>query len=136
MGPSRIKLQRRRTDLVNLPFRDDAHPHSTKHAVSSSSFKPKKKTFFFISVPAPILNKRIESFSVLSSSPFSARISKIHHRRRSPCRTERRTPTTQPRGGSGASGASGGVGGDRLWWLVFLVFFCVCLGWANVIGLG
>ncbi|KAB2078047.1 hypothetical protein ES319_A06G134700v1 [Gossypium barbadense] len=46
--------------------------------------------------------------------------------------TEKKTPATQPRGGSGASGASGasgGVGGDGLWWLVFfLVFFCVWVG--------
>ncbi|TYJ30504.1 hypothetical protein E1A91_A06G134900v1 [Gossypium mustelinum] len=28
--------------------------------------------------------------------------------------TEKKTPATQPRGGSGASGASGGVGGDGL----------------------
>ncbi|TYH13595.1 hypothetical protein ES288_A06G150900v1 [Gossypium darwinii] len=39
--------------------------------------------------------------------------------------TEKKTPATQPRGGSGASEASGGVGGDRLWWLVF---FCVWVG--------
>ncbi|TYH13594.1 hypothetical protein ES288_A06G150800v1 [Gossypium darwinii] len=39
--------------------------------------------------------------------------------------TEKKTPATQPRGGSGASGASGGVGGDGLWWLVFL---CVWVG--------
>ncbi|KAL1164843.1 hypothetical protein V6Z11_A06G093400 [Gossypium hirsutum] len=50
--------------------------------------------------------------------------------------TKKKTPVTQPRGGSGASGASGGVGGDRLWWLVFLVLFFVCLGWASVMGLG
>ncbi|TYI18045.1 hypothetical protein ES332_A07G063400v1, partial [Gossypium tomentosum] len=58
------------------------------------------------------------SFSVLSPSPFSARISETHHRRRSPCRTERRTPTTQPRGGSG-KWSKMGVGGQlwsRLWW--------------------
>ncbi|TYI23180.1 hypothetical protein ES332_A06G146800v1 [Gossypium tomentosum] len=28
--------------------------------------------------------------------------------------TKKKTPATQPRGGSGASEASGGVGGDRL----------------------
>ncbi|KAB2066895.1 hypothetical protein ES319_A09G189800v1 [Gossypium barbadense] len=50
--------------------------------------------------------------------------------------TEKKNPATQPRGGSGASGAGGGVGGDRLWWLVFFSFFCVCLGWAIVLGLG
>ncbi|TYI08157.1 hypothetical protein ES332_A10G279100v1 [Gossypium tomentosum] len=44
--------------------------------------------------------------------------------------TEKKTPATQPRGGSGASG---GVSGDRLWWLVFLVFFfCVCV-WVGLV---
>ncbi|KAK8349474.1 hypothetical protein V6Z12_A06G143200 [Gossypium hirsutum] len=53
--------------------------------------------------------------------------------------TEKKTPATQPRGGSGASGASGacgGVGGDGLWWLVFFLVFFLCLGWASVMGLG
>ncbi|TYI42336.1 hypothetical protein ES332_A01G091500v1 [Gossypium tomentosum] len=43
--------------------------------------------------------------------------------------TVKKTPATQPQGGSGASGAGGGVGGDRLWWLVFFSFFlCVWVG--------
>ncbi|TYI09307.1 hypothetical protein ES332_A09G063700v1 [Gossypium tomentosum] len=42
----------------------------------------------------------------------------------------RRNPEVDP---ICASGAGGGVGGDRLWWPFF---FCVCLGWAIVLGLG